>query len=158
VSAVLEQATLTLRPMAEEDLEQVAEIEERAHVSPWSFGILQDCLRAGYACWVMEAGEQIAAFGILGVGAGESHILNLCVDPDWQRQGLGRRLLRFLLDLAREHHATEAFLEVRPSNRAALALYHSEGFNEVGCRHNYYPGPDGPEDALILARSLETGT
>lgn len=143
--------------MSELDLDEVVGIEQAAYPFPWTRGIFEDCLRVGYACWVLEQEGAIAAYGVLSVAVGEAHILNLCVRPERQRQGYGRSLLRHLLGLARRHHADTALLEVRPSNRAALALYRSMGFNEVGTRRGYYPGERGREDALILAIDLAGG-
>ncbi len=80
--------------------------------------------------------------------------MNLCVDPATQSRGLGRRLLKRMVDLARWHMADRIFLEVRPSNPVAIALYHSEGFNEIGRRPRYYPAKDGREDAIVMAMEL----
>lgn len=154
MSAVVRQPEPRLRPMREADLREVLRIERSAYEFPWTLGIFRDCLRVGYCCWVLENGMEIQAYGVMSVGAGESHILNLCVRPDLQRRGLGRRMLRHLLNLARLHRAKTVLLEVRPSNKAALMLYKDMGFNEVGVRRNYYPAADGREDALILAREL----
>ncbi len=63
-------------------------------------------------------------------------------------------LLRALVRLALERGARRVFLEVRPSNAAAVALYHSEGFNEIGRRPRYYPAQNGREDALVMAMEL----
>ena len=90
----------------------------------------------------------------MSVAAGESHILNLSVDPDMQRRGVGTRLMKHFVQLARRHNADTVMLEVRPSNAGAVRLYEKLGFNEVGVRRNYYPAPDGREDALLLALSL----
>jgi len=91
----------------------------------------------------------------LSFGAGEVHLLNLCVDPAVQSRGIGRRLLRALLRIARMHRASQMILEVRPSNEAAIALYHSEGFNEIGRRPRYYPATNnGREDAIVMAMEL----
>lgn len=142
------------RPLRERDVPIVLEIERAAYPYPWSEGIFRDCLRAGYACWVMQVGRTIVAYGILSCGAGECHLLNLCVHPDWQGRRLGRRLLRWLLESARRRQADTVFLEVRGSNRAAIALYQSEGFCEIGTRRGYYPRAQGREDALVMARVL----
>lgn len=145
-----------VRPMQGGDVQRVAEIEERGYAFPWSQAIFRDCLRAGYSCWVLEAGECIAGYGVLSVAAGESHVLNICVDPVWQRLGLGGELMNHLMALARERGAGRMILEVRPSNRAARQLYENLGFREVGLRRGYYPGRGGfREDALVLARSLK---
>lgn len=154
MSAVLKDEPLAMRPMRDMDLAMVLEIEREAYAFPWSEGIFRDCLRAGYCCWVVEQRDHVRAYGIMQVGAGESHILNLCVRAGGRRQGLGHALLSHLLDVAREHRADTALLEVRPTNRAALGLYAAMGFNEVGIRRGYYPGRNGREDALILATCL----
>jgi ribosomal-protein-alanine N-acetyltransferase len=92
------------------------------------------------------------------VAAGECHVLNLCLHPVHQGRGIGRRLLRRLLALARRREADTAFLEVRASNCGAIALYHSEGFDEIGRRRGYYPASrhnaHRREDAVVMARAL----
>ena len=143
-----------MRPMRQADVEAVVAIEQRAYPFPWTAGIFRDCLRAGHHCWVLEAGGTIIGYGVLSAAAGEAHILNVCIDPDRQGAGLGRRLLRRLVDLARWHQAEQVFLEVRPSNPKAIALYRSEGFNEIGTRPNYYPAAKGREDAIVMAMAL----
>ncbi len=142
--------------MSEEHLSEVILIEQEAYPFPWTRQIFLDCLRVGYSCWVLEQDSVLVGYGVMSVAVGESHILNLCVRPGFQSQGLGRYLLEHLLALAQRHHADTALLEVRPSNRPALQLYRKTGFNEVGVRRGYYPGPKGREDALILALDLRS--
>jgi len=154
MSAILKDPLLHLRPMQEADVEAVAAVETEAYEFPWSPGIFLDCLRVGYCCWVCILRREVVAYGVMSVAVGESHILNLCVRPDMQGQGLGRKLLGYLLGVARGHHTDTVFLEVRPSNRVAIGLYSTLGFNQVGVRRAYYPARRGREDALILARSL----
>jgi len=144
----------SLRPMVESDVATVMEIELRAYPHPWTDGIFRDCLRAGYIAWVAERGSRMVGYGVILTGAGETHILNLCVDPELQGHGIGRRLLDHLLRVAMRGGARTAFLEVRPSNRAALALYEAAGFGEIGYRKGYYPDGEGREDALVLALEL----
>ncbi len=154
MSAVPREPESFLRPMAYEDLAEIMAIEQRVYPHPWTMGTFQDCLRVGYSCWVLEQGNPIVGYGVMSVAAGESHILNLCVHPEFQGQGMGKRILRHFLRLAREHNADMALLEVRASNRPALRLYSRMGFNEAGVRRRYYPDEIGREDALILARDL----
>lgn len=154
MSAVPVGAVAQMRPMREADLAAVAAIERRAYPFPWTPGIFQDCLRAGYECWVLAAGDELVGYGILSAAAGEAHVLNVCVAPERQGQGLGRRLLERLVDLARWHRVERVFLEVRPSNPAAIALYEQAGFNEIGRRPNYYPAHGGREDAIVMAMEL----
>lgn len=147
-------AALRLRPMVSGDLGAITRIEKRAYPSPWSKGVFKDCLNVGHCCQVLECQGQVVAYGILSVAAGEGHVLNLCVAPDWQGRGLARRMLQHLIALAELYGAQTLFLEVRPSNTIARHLYRSSGFCEVGTRHGYYPAPGGREDALIMAREL----
>ncbi len=143
-----------LRAMRSEDLPFVMEVERQAYEFPWTEGIFRDCLRVGYCCRVLEDQGRLVGHGVISVAAGECHVLNLCVHPRYQRRGLGRQMLKHLLDVARKGHAKVALLEVRRSNKGAYALYHALGFNEVGLRRNYYPARRGREDALVLARDL----
>lgn len=147
-------AALRLRPMVPGDLGAIFRIEKRAYISPWSKGVFKDCLNIGHCCQVLECQGQVIAYGVLSVAAGEGHILNLCVSPDWQGRGLARRMLEHLVALAGVYGARTLFLEVRPSNAIARHLYQSGGFCEVGIRHGYYPARDGREDALIMALEL----
>lgn len=143
-----------LRPMQESDLPGVMVCEQAAYEFPWRLVAFTECLRVGYNCWVAEADQVVVAHGVMSVGADECHVLNLCVHPNWQGQGLGQRMLRRLLGLAQERGADTAFMEVRASNTVARGLYAAEGFCEIGTRRNYYPTPGGREDAVVLARAL----
>ncbi len=154
MSAIFKNPMLHLRTMQPEDIETVMQVEVRAYTHPWTKGIFRDCLRAGYCCWVMELENLIIGHGVMSIAAGEAHILNLCVDPEFQGRGLGRKILQRLVYLAKEHQVQTLFLEVRCSNQIAQTLYESEGFNEIGYRRGYYPGDDKREDALVFAREL----
>ena len=154
MSAILKEPALDIRPMQAEDLTEIIEIERQSYPHPWTQVIFGDCLQAGYSCWVCGRRGVIEAYGILSVAVGESHLLNICVRPESRQQGIGRKLLRHLVSVARRHDAEVLFLEVRPSNTTARALYEDEGFNELGSRRDYYPAGDGREDAIILARIL----
>ncbi len=144
-----------LRPMAEEDLARVSAVERESYSFPWSEGIFRDCLRVGYVCRVVEIGFNLVGYGVMSTGAGEAHILNLCVRETMRGRGIGRTLLRQLLDLAAEAGVEDAFLEVRPSNLAAIRLYQSLGFVQVGVRKGYYQAAGGREDATVLRLDLQ---
>ena len=143
-----------VRRMQLTDLPDVLRNERRGYTHPWTEGIFRDCLRNGQECWLLMCSDQNVGHGILSVAAGESHLLNVCVHPDFQGHGFGRILVEHLLERARTGEASTIFLEVRPSNVAACELYDKLGFNEVGIRENYYPSNVGREDALVLAKEL----
>jgi ribosomal-protein-alanine N-acetyltransferase len=147
-------AAVEIRPMHELDIPAVAATERAAYQFPWSEGIFRDCLRVGYVCRVVDVGGDMAGYGIMSVGAGEAHVLNVCIRGDYRCRGLARKMLLYLMDRARSAGMLEVFLEVRPSNTAAARLYQSLGFEQVGIRRGYYQASVGREDAAVLRRIL----
>jgi ribosomal-protein-alanine N-acetyltransferase len=141
--------------MAADDVESVISLERIAYPFPWSEQIFRDCLRVGYDCWVVETGSGVVGYGVMSMGAGECHILNLCIDPGLRRRGAGRALLCMLLSRARRAGMLHAFLEVRPSNTAAMALYEDLGFQRIGLRRGYYQAASGREDAVVYRKALD---
>jgi len=145
---------VVFRVMQSGDLPAVIRNETRAYAYPWTPGIFADCLAAGHECWVIVERTEIVGHGVLSAAAGEAHLLNACVARDVQGQGLGRKLVEWMLGRARDRGASTVFLEVRPSNRVACELYDSLGFCEVGRRPGYYPDARGTEDARVMAMEL----
>lgn len=154
MSAVLKPAPLDTRPLREDDLEHVARIERAAYAYPWTLGNFRDCLTSGYSCWAAELEGRVVGYGILMMVLDEGHLLNCCIAPQWQRRGLGRALMHHLLAVAADHRMRALFLEVRLSNRAAIALYEELGFEAFAQRRGYYPADQGREDALVMRRTL----
>ena len=147
-------ASTTLRTMRDADIATVMAIETRAYPFPWTDGIFRDCINACYPSWLLIQEDAVIGYGIISIAAREAHLLNICIDPDVQSNGHGRRLLRALVRIARAQNAERVFLEVRPSNPRAIALYFDEGFNEIGRRPRYYPANMGREDAIVMAMEL----
>ena len=147
-------ALVEIRTMSYSDLKSVITVEEKAYPHPWTLGIFRDCLRIGYNAWVMTLDKEIIGYGIVMLSPGEAHILNICIEPDFQKKGLGRYLLRHILKKSTQTDVDMVLLEVRRSNAAAQQLYKSEGFHELGMRKAYYPADNGREDAIILAKYL----
>ena len=152
--AMLQEPRPELAAMQPADLDAVAAIETAAYEFPWTLGIFRDCLRAGYECWVLRLAGEVIGYSVLSTAAGEAHLLNACVAPKHQGRGYGRYFVKRMVDIARWHRVQRIFLEVRPSNAAALALYQSLGFNEIATRPNYYPARHGREDAIVMAMEL----
>jgi len=144
---------MRLRRMTTADLPGVISIERKNYQFPWTEDIFRDCFKARYSCWVCEELDKILGYSIVSIAVGEAHILNICVDPAEQNQGIGRKMLENLIEVARGRAET-IFLEVRPSNLGAIALYEKMGFNEIGIRKGYYPAEHGREDAIMLALEL----
>jgi ribosomal-protein-alanine N-acetyltransferase len=153
MSAVLKDAPRLVR-MGDGDLAEVMAIESAIYTHPWTRGNFGDSLRAGYQCWTWRLGAELLGYFVLLVAAGEAHLLNLSVAAVRQRAGHGSGLLKEAMQLARDRGAQRIFLEVRPSNLAAKALYDRFGFREVSVRPGYYPAQEGREDALVLTLAL----
>lgn len=149
-----ENSTYQIRCMTAADVDTVMIIERSVYPFPWTEGIFRDCLLVGYGCWIIERDAENHGYCVMMVGGGDAHVLNLCVKPESCGQGLGRIMLAHMIDKARHLAVETLLLEVRPSNHAAIQLYNSVGFNEIGIRKDYYPAKNGREDALILALHL----
>ena len=147
---------LVIRAMRGNDIPDVVAIERGSYQFPWSEGIFRDCLRVGYVCRVVTVSRQVMAYGVMSFGAGEAHILNLCVGEAYRCRGIGRQLLNSLIERACAAGMADAYLEVRPSNTTAIRLYLSLGFEQVGMRRGYYQAANGREDAAVLRRALRT--
>ena len=144
----------SLVPMRESDLAEVLAIENAVYTHPWTRGNFIDSLRARYECLVWRDGTGLIGYFVLLVAAGEGHLLNLSIAAAHQRRGHGSALLGEALRLARTRGARHLFLEVRPSNDGAKALYRRFGFRQVAVRPGYYPAHAGREDALVLTLAL----
>ena len=141
-------------PMTERDLDWVVEQEADLHRFPWSRKNFADSLATGHACWLMREAEAPVGYAVMLLVLDEAHLLNISVARAAQGRGLGNRLLEYLLSSARKEGVRQFFLEVRPSNIAALALYRRAGFVEIGRRKGYYPSPEGREDAIVMRVEL----
>jgi ribosomal-protein-alanine N-acetyltransferase len=116
------------RRMAAADLDAVIAIEDTIYPHPWTHGNFRDSLAAGYHCWIVECGGEMAGYTVVMIAAGEAHLLNLSVAAPWQRRGIGRE---------------------------ALAFYAAAGFAEIAKRRSYYPAGDSREDAIVLELELQ---
>lgn len=143
-----------LRPMQMDDLDAVMQIEPTIYSHPWTRGNFSDSLNSGYSAWVLESGGEIIGYALMMMVLDEAHLLNLSVAKSYQKRGLGRYLLEHMLKIAKNHKAANMFLEVRPSNISAIALYENMGFCEMAVRRGYYPAAHGREDAVLMGLAL----
>lgn len=146
----------TLRTMTAADLSTVHAIEQASHPTPWPMKGLQESLHSHHA-YVLEQGDELLGFAFVQRILDEAHLLDIAIAPSRRGQGLGRELLRRLMDEVLVDDISIWFLEVRVSNQAAIALYQSLGYNELSIRRNYYEGATGKEDALLMACSTGMG-
>ncbi len=171
------------RPMALEHLGAVAQVEQSVYPFPWSQGNFSDSLQSGYHMQMLMGGQ--AARSLVGgqaetkstpvligyfvamKGVDETHLLNITVAPAYQKQGWGRLMLDALALWSRGQGAQQLWLEVRPTNTRAKAVYLRYGFREMGVRKGYYPdGGSGlaglaglptvnqREDAVVMSLAL----
>lgn len=150
---------LTLRPMQLDDLDAIMQIEPTIYSHPWTRGNFSDSLNSGYSAWVLEDKNDVIGYALMMMVMDEAHLLNLSVTKTHQKQGLGRYLLEHMLKIAKTHKAAYMFLEVRPSNISAIALYENMGFCEMAVRRGYYPADPktsktGREDAVLMGLAL----
>ncbi|RTZ15096.1 ribosomal-protein-alanine N-acetyltransferase [Vibrio aquaticus] len=138
-------------PLSEEHLEQVFRIECSAHSHPWSETMIRDVNSRGARHHVLVTEGRVVGYFYAQNIVGEVTLLNIAVDPAMQGKGYGKVLIEAFLDLCEKENADSAWLEVRESNQRAADLYEAVGFNEVDRRRNYYPTPNGKEDAIIMS-------
>ena len=150
-----------MRPMQIDDIRCVHAIELSSHRAPWLSKTLNDCVSVGYDCRVLEVHQEkkwkIIGYIISRYRNNVCHVLNVCVDPVFQNQGYGRIILQDQIDSIKDaHHINTLYLEVRPSNKAALSLYYKMGFKQAGIKKDYYNDDAGIEDAVVLEKKINT--
>ncbi len=142
------------RAACQADISRLVALDNSATPTPWSEQNFRDSLHSKDQCWILENNNAIIASGIVSLVMDEASLLNITVCPDYQGQGLGRKMLEFLMSESLRSGASVCFLEVRESNKAAIALYISSHFSQVGIRKNYYQLQGRGENALVMKREL----
>lgn len=147
-------ALAEIRPIRGEDALELARLEALVESSPWSEQNFLDSLNAGHLGFILEKEGQIAAWAVVMTVLDEAELLIIGVRPDMQRQGLGSKLLSFVLGELRGKTVLMN-LEVRAGNLPAIGLYKRFGFLQTGIRRGYYSGENGSgrEDALLMSLS-----
>lgn len=161
-AAIANSSPIAIEPMTEHDLLEVVEIEEISKLSPWGWDAYHLELQSGTNSLMLVARlnpheestqKSIVGFVVARKMAGEVHVNNVAVRPEYRRRGIGEQLLHQVLAWARDKRVTQAVLEVRAENTAAQRLYESCGFQAIGRRRRYYKAP--VEDAVLMAVSLK---
>jgi [ribosomal protein S18]-alanine N-acetyltransferase len=149
--------------LTQAELEAVLVIEAAAYRHPWTRGNFNDSLSAGHHIAVLVAGQEVIGYFVAMKGFEEVHLLNITVAPIHQGQGFAQLMLQALALWAKGQGALWLWLEVRPSNTAAIAAYVRHGFARVSVRKGYYPTNDSPaglvdptlrEDAIVMSLKL----
>ncbi len=147
-----------LRPMTPTDIDAVLCMEHAIQAYPWSRGNFSDALEQGYVCCVEQQGADIRGYAVLMPLPDEAELLTIGVAAAHQQQGIGKMILHEMLNMAKAAQLQRVFLEVRPANLAAIALYQCSGFRQVGMRKDYYKNTNGNEDAMVMACVLTEQT
>jgi ribosomal-protein-alanine N-acetyltransferase len=142
---------IEIRTLELGDLSAIESIEQRAYPTPWSRSMFASELAKGTSiCLGAFEGDELVGYIVNSRYVDAWHVMNVAVDPDYQRRGIASRLLERLFELTGEDDGRGYTLEVRVSNREAIRLYEKLGFERHGIRRGYYT--DNREDALIMWR------
>lgn len=149
-----ETVILDFRVMQYTDLPVIMDIERQCYEFGWSVDIFRSCLKVSNMAILAILENKVIGYGIVSTVIDEASLLNICILPRLQGKGYAKTLLLHLCEQLRNAKIDTLFLEVRPSNKPALQLYHQLGFNQIGARRNYYPAKQGREDAWVFALVL----
>lgn len=139
-----------LREMNMADVDVILRIEQQVHAHPWTRGNFTDTLGSDSICKVYEDGDAMLGYAVFMASVDDAELLDIGIAAEYQRKGLGRRLLLEIMEIAHGMSMRRMLLEVRPSNVAALGLYRAAGFSEIGLRRDYYVADNGREDAIVM--------
>jgi [ribosomal protein S18]-alanine N-acetyltransferase len=146
----LNHAEYRFSPIRADNYHACFTLHNQVQYSPWSVGIFTDCLTKPYFAYSMHAANTLLGYYVAMQVLEEVTLMDLAVDPAQQGKGYGKRLLEHFINQCEQRSATEAWLEVRESNKRAIALYHNAYFNVIEERKNYYLKPGGTESAIIM--------
>lgn len=143
--------------MTEIDLPVIQELEKRCFSDPWPYSAFREVLEGeNWTALVAEVRGEIVGYSCHFEVAGEAHLANVAVRPEYRRKSVAKQLLERILDLTRASGCYQIFLEVRPSNESAIRFYQNAGFVELYRRPKYYRSP--VEEAVVMCRQLESDT
>lgn len=144
-----------IQPILPQDFPDLFSIEQAAHLIPWTLGTLKNNQGSDYLNLKYLKNQQIIGFAICHLVLDEATLFNIAIEPSMQGKGIGKALLRALINQLQQKNIATLWLEVRESNFKAQKLYEGFGFNQVDIRKNYYPTADGKrESAVVMALYL----
>lgn len=151
---VAKQKPTVIRQACASDLEIICINERKSYSIPWSNKSIQESIEGDHYVFLMKSHEHVIGHMIIQQILDETHLLNVCVVPEFQRKGMGKDWINFLLSFAAEHSSISLFLEVRISNHSAISLYTQSGFKTLATRKGYYRTHNGAEDGLVMELKL----
>ena len=149
---------ITFESVNEVSIDALMRVDNACHTHPWTVNTMQSCLAGRYFNLAAFNEQQLIGFYIGEKAGPDFTLMDICVAPDFQGQGIAKQLLAAFIEYGEKHHAENLFLEVRETNTRAIALYEQAGFSEMSVRKNYYsssdPSKNGHEDAILIGMTL----
>lgn len=144
---------LKIRPLCENDLIEVDLLERKIFPDPWPLSAFHEVLdNKEINGLVGLLDEHIVAYAVFTIGRGESRLANIAVAPNFRRKSIAKILISNILKIVKEANCENIFLDVRPSNAAAINLYKIFGFTELYTKPDYYQSPK--EDVLVMMKTM----
>lgn len=144
---------IRIEKMKEQDLPQVIEIEHRSFPTPFSEKLFRTELNFRVAnLYAVKRGDEVVGYVDFWIVADEAHVITIAVKPECRKDGIGTKLIQFMIDEAKRKGVQLICLDVRPTNGAALKLYEKFGFGQTSVRKRYYQ--DNDEDAIVMTLHL----
>ena len=145
--------TMVIRPMEKKDIDIVVSLESRIFSDPWPARAFIDGLRDNsHHFLVVEVDDSVVGYASYYIDMGEGRLTNIAVTPEFRRKNIAKKLLECILSIVVKAECKYIFLDVRPTNGAAISLYSKFGFYEVYRRPDYYLNP--PEEAMVMVKDL----
>lgn len=146
---------ITILPLLESQIPLMVSVAHAAHSYPMSENTISSCFGKFYTSLGIYVNQELVGFIILYQVFEEASIMDICIAPKCQGQGLGQQLLRYAISALTATDAQVLLLEVRASNHHAIALYKKLGFITTGSRKNYYKTDKGSEDAILMILTMD---
>ena len=146
----------TIRTLQKNDIPALTKLVASAMPNPWLEKTFHDCTKKNYYGWVLEQYNEIFGFVIILLHFSVCELMNIAIQPEYQRKGYAKRLLRHAINFAKSKHAEKVFLEVRRSNNAAINLSQEFCAVKIGVRKNYFANDTDGEDAIVFKIGLES--
>ena len=132
-----------------DDAPEISALSALSFAAPWSEADIASAIADPQAIvLITRSDSQLLAYAICYHAGGEGELCSIASHPDHRRSGLGRTILMELINELKAQSMDSLFLEVRVSNKSAIGLYTSMGFERIGVRKAYYS--DTGEDAILM--------